>query len=119
MNNNISQTLQQKSQNWNIETMVNAVIADDPEMEQLRESLTQALSEVKRGKYARQTEIAISPIVETRTKVGLSQHKFAEKLGISVNTLRSWEQGLRRPSGAAATLLSLLNKHPELVLDLH
>ncbi|MFZ7316531.1 helix-turn-helix domain-containing protein [Avibacterium avium] len=51
-------------------------------------------------------------------KSGLTQDKFANILGISVNTLRSWEQGVRKPSGAAATLLRLLEKRPELVAEL-
>lgn len=48
----------------------------------------------------------------------LSQPKFAEKLGISVATLRSWEQGLRKPSGAAKTLLDLLHRRPDLIDEL-
>ncbi|MFZ7200229.1 helix-turn-helix domain-containing protein [Avibacterium avium] len=37
---------------------------------------------------------------------------------MSVNTLRSWEQGVRKPSGAAATLLRLLETRSELVAEL-
>lgn len=48
---------------------------------------------------------------------GLSQAKFAVMLGISVGTLRNWEQGRRRPEGPARTLLRVAAKHPESVLD--
>src|ERR1022692_4593229 len=40
-------------------------------------------------------------IAATREKLGLSQTRFARLLGISVRTLHHWEQGSRRPSGAA------------------
>lgn len=104
--------------NWNVSKMVDAVIADDPDAEEIRESLTRALEQVKRGEYARKTVVHVHPIVETRNKAGLSQNKFAEKLGISVNTLKSWERGQRNPSGAAAALIKLLSKRPELVGEL-
>jgi putative transcriptional regulator len=34
-------------------------------------------------------------------------------LGVSLSTLRSWEQGKREPSGAARMLISITLKHPE------
>jgi putative transcriptional regulator len=52
-----------------------------------------------------------------REKLGLSQEKFAMMLGISVGTLRNWEQGRRRPDGPARTLLRVAAKHPVAVLD--
>lgn len=33
---------------------------------------------------------------EVRHKLGLSQREFAEMIGVSVATLRNWEQGRRR-----------------------
>jgi DNA-binding transcriptional regulator YiaG len=56
-------------------------------------------------------------IAATRQKLGLSQRGFAGLLGISVRTLHHWEQGSRKPSGAARVLLRLAEKHPELVLE--
>ena len=55
-------------------------------------------------------------IVATRRKLGLSQSKFAELLGISLRTLHHWEQGTRIPSGAARVLLRVAALNPELVL---
>lgn len=52
-----------------------------------------------------------------RARFGLSQEKFAVLLGISVGTLRNWEQGRRRPEGPARVLLQVAAKHPEAVLD--
>jgi len=52
-----------------------------------------------------------------RERYGLSQPKFAALMGISVATLRNWEQGRRRPEGSARVLLRVVEKHPEAVLD--
>lgn len=101
-----------------VEQIVQAIIDDDPELEVYRADLNQAIMDMKQGKYARITRIDVSPIVEMRNKAGLTQTKFAACLGISVNTLRSWEQGQRKPSGAASVLLNLLHKRPELVQEL-
>jgi len=45
-------------------------------------------------------------IVALRRFVGLTQLQFAEALGISVHTLRNWEQGRRRPEGPALALFT-------------
>ena len=47
----------------------------------------------------------------------LTQAQFAVMLGISVRTLRNWEQGRRVPEGPAMVLLLVAEKHPEAVLD--
>ena len=39
-------------------------------------------------------------------------------MGISVATLRNWEQGRRKPEGPARVLLMVAAKHPEVLLDL-
>ena len=104
--------------NWNIPEIVAAVIADDPDAAIIADDLAHALAEAKAGRFARQTVITTSPIVETRHKTGLSQNKFAHALGISPSTLKSWEQGQRAPSGAAKALLKLLAKRPELIDEL-
>lgn len=52
-----------------------------------------------------------------RAKYGLSQKDFAALLGVGLSTLIKWENGIRRPSGAAARLLQIAEKHPEAVLS--
>ena len=52
-----------------------------------------------------------------REHYGLSQEKFASLMGISVATLRNWEQGRRSPEGPAKVLLKVAAKYPEAVLD--
>ena len=50
-----------------------------------------------------------------RKKTGLSQDNFARYIGVNPGTLRNWEQGIRKPSGAAQILLALLKEDPEIV----
>ncbi|EQD31728.1 helix-hairpin-helix DNA-binding motif-containing protein, partial [mine drainage metagenome] len=59
----------------------------------------------------------VSEVTRARTSVGLSQQKFADVLGVSTRTLQEWEQGRRKPSGAARTLLMIAARHPEVLRD--
>ncbi len=52
-----------------------------------------------------------------REKTGMSQQRFCATFGISVGTLRHWEQGLRTPRGAARVLLKVVEKNPQAVID--
>lgn len=54
-------------------------------------------------------------VKEIRAKTGLSQTEFAKKLHISFKTLQNWEQGRRKPTGPAITLMRLLDKDPNLL----
>lgn len=65
----------------------------------------------------RSFELKEPDVVAIRRKYRLSQEKFASLLGISVRTLRNWEQGRRKPEGAARVLLKVADRHPEAILD--
>jgi putative transcriptional regulator len=43
--------------------------------------------------------------------------KFAQAMGISVHTLRNWEQGRRRPEGSAIALLRIAARHPRIIRE--
>ena len=58
-----------------------------------------------------------SNVTGLRERYGLSQPKFAALLGISVKTLRNWEQGRRKPQGPARILLRVAAQHPEAILE--
>jgi len=51
-----------------------------------------------------------------REKTGMSQQRFCAAFGISLGTLRHWEQGLRSPRGAARVLLKVVQKDPKAVM---
>lgn len=72
--------------------------------------------EVVRENRARSWE-AKNFVARTRHAVNLSQQAFAEMLGVSVNTLRNWEQNKCEPGGAVKTLLILAGQHPEMVKE--
>jgi len=56
-------------------------------------------------------------ITALRRFADLSQQKFAKALGISVHTLRNWEQGRRSPEGPALALLRITARHPRLLRE--
>ena len=56
-------------------------------------------------------------VSQLRSRFELTQNKFAQMLGISVSTLRNWEQGRRKPEGPARVLLQIADLHPEAVLE--
>ncbi len=58
-----------------------------------------------------------SDVGALRRFVGLSQVRFAEALGISVHTLRNWEQGRRRPEGPGLALLRIAARHPRIIRE--
>ena len=51
-----------------------------------------------------------------RRRLGFSQVEFAERIDVSLDTIRNWEQGKRSPTGAAKALLKVLDKAPEAAL---
>jgi putative transcriptional regulator len=52
-----------------------------------------------------------------RRFVGLTQTQFAQAIGISVHTLRNWEQGRRQPDGPAIALLRIAARHPRIIRE--
>lgn len=52
-----------------------------------------------------------------RAKLGQSQEEFALMIGVSVATLRNWEQGRRVPEGPALALLRVAARNPGAVAD--
>ncbi len=51
-----------------------------------------------------------------RRRLGFSQAEFAQRIDVSLDTIRNWEQGKRCPTGAAKALLKVLDKAPEAAL---
>jgi putative transcriptional regulator len=58
------------------------------------------------------TEIDVRKI---RRRLKLSQAEFATKFGLSVATVREWEQHRRKPEGPARVLLKIIKEEPEAV----
>ena len=47
-----------------------------------------------------------------RSRCGLTQAAFAEKIEVPIETVRNWEQGKRSPRGPARALLKLIDSAP-------
>jgi len=58
-----------------------------------------------------------SDVVALRRFVRLTQEQFARAMGISVHTLRNWEQDRRRPEGPALALLRIAARHPRIIRE--
>ena len=56
-------------------------------------------------------------VAALRRFVGLTQSQFARAMGISVHTLRNWEQGRRHPDGPAVALLRIAARHPRIIRE--
>ncbi|WP_088816337.1 MULTISPECIES: DNA-binding transcriptional regulator [Listeria] len=52
-----------------------------------------------------------------RQKVNMSQRVFAQVMGSSIRTIKYWEDGHKKPSGAANRLLQLLDIDPDIMTD--
>ncbi len=83
------------------------------------EASVQEMVGILRGQVqASRVTVVDSPDVKRiRDGYHLSQGEFAAMLGISVKTLRNWEQGRRRPEGPARVLLRVAARHPRAVWD--
>jgi putative transcriptional regulator len=82
------------------------------------QEVLEGVREIKAGGGKRTKVEANSPIVRVRLKSGLSQAQFAAALGVSKRTLEQWEQGRRKPSGAAKQLLKIADRHPEVLIEI-
>ena len=69
------------------------------------------------GFNVHEIEVPEPDVVAIRSKTGLSQPAFAKSIGVALGTLKNWEQGRRRPEGAARVLLALIEKRPSIVWE--
>ena len=72
---------------------------------QIEEDETQAMLDA--GRY----------VISVRRRLGLTQVEFSRLVGVSIKTIRSWEQGKQYPDGPAKTLLKILAYAPEVGLS--
>jgi putative transcriptional regulator len=86
--------------------------------DELIQSMGEALAHASGKKAAVRETRFKSPAVEVkriRERVKLTQPAFAGVMGVSLSGLRKWEQQVRRPSGAALTLLQVMDREPDAV----
>lgn len=88
------------------------------DFESFKRGMAQARSYIEDGSrdgYVTHTPLDIKAV---RNKTKLSQDKFARTYGLEVAALRDWEQGRRKPDRAAQTLITIIDKAPEMVAKL-
>jgi putative transcriptional regulator len=80
----------------------------------LVDSIKQA-GKIKTGSMKPERVFHFNPIdiKKIREELHKSQTEFAYMIGISVGTLRNWEQGRRYPEGPARALLQIAVSNPE------
>jgi len=81
--------------------------------EDLIQSLNESLAHAK-GEGPAMVHAPVTPR-EVREQVKLTQAQMAPLMGMSLSGYRKWEQGTRRVSGPAATLLRVIQREPEAV----
>lgn len=86
--------------------------------QELLTSVRQA-GRIRRGqmKSGRVTTFKPADVKGIRAGLHQSQEEFALMIGVSVATLRNWEQGRRTPDGPALALLRVAARNPRAVAD--
>ena len=90
---------------------------EDKQFQELLKSVQQADAIIK-GNLApsRVFVMEANSVRVIRESVGLSQDRFAALIHVAPSTLRNWEQGRRKPGGAATALLTAIRNDPVNVL---
>ena len=88
--------------------------------EEMFSELIQSIKEaglIEKGELqpARVSVIDALDIAAIRNKTHKTQEEFATMLNINIGTLRNWEQGRRKPDGAALSLLKVVSANPQYV----
>ncbi len=88
----------------------------------LSEDLMASLEELRDYIAGKPTKVIVHTVIPSDTdarlarhRLGLSQREFAALIGTGVGTVRKWELGTRRPSGAARTLIEVIKTEPKAV----
>lgn len=79
--------------------------------------ILQGIDDMLANNAVKKTVITETDVALARRKAQLTQEQFAKLLGVSRRTLESWEQGVRRPSGAATSLIRLFIVDPQFVKE--
>lgn len=81
---------------------------------ELKASLEEAVA-IKNGLVApsRVTRYDVADVKAIREKLNVSQAEMARALGTSLDTIKSWEQKRRNPTGLAAKVLATIQDDPK------
>jgi putative transcriptional regulator len=90
---------------------------DNKLFEELDANLKEAVKVAKGTRAPNSVYVVLRPaeIRAIRASVGMSQSVFASTYRLSLDTLKGWEQGKRKPDSAAANFLRMIKANPEFV----
>jgi len=80
------------------------------------QEILDGIKAIKSGKGKRHV-VVLPDVHAIRESMDLSQSAFAAMLGVSLRTLQDWEQGRRKPSGPALSLLKVAAKRPDAIRE--
>ena len=88
---------------------------DDKLFKELNANLKEAVKVAKGTVAPKSVYVVLSPaeIKAIRSSVNMSQAVFARSFQLSLDTIKGWEQGKRKPDAAAANYLRLIKADPE------
>ncbi len=85
-------------------------------MRGLEDAETYARGEADPTKYRVHVPASVD-VAAIRTKLGFTQEAFAARFGFSKGAVRDWEQGRKVPEASARILLKVIDKRPDVVLE--
>ena len=90
---------------------------NDKLFNELDANLKEAVRVARGTKAPKSVYVVLKPaeIRAIRNSVGMSQSVFASTFRLSLDTLKGWEQGKRKPDAAAANFLRMIKANPEFV----
>lgn len=88
---------------------------DDKLFEELDTNLHEAVKVAKGTSAPKSVYVVLTPeeIRAIRDSVNMSQAAFARTFQLSIETIKGWEQGKRKPDTAAANYLRLIKADPD------
>jgi len=81
----------------------------------LEAELLASIGHIESSQYQELKTVEVPYPTSVRLKLGVSQSEFARLLRIPKRTIQEWEQERRKPTGAALTLLNIVESAPEVV----
>ncbi len=101
--------------------MSSAIKGDFPDADtRFAEALEELTQSIETGEPLEDVRVYKRPNVDVaalRKGYGMTQQQFADAFGITIGTLRNWEQGRRIPDGPAQRLLEIIEDRPEVAIE--
>jgi putative transcriptional regulator len=57
-------------------------------------------------------------VKEARKHLEITQQGFADVIGVSLQTIKAWETGIRHPDGPASKIIRILKRNPKFATTL-